>query len=64
MRPGKSPKVATRAPVEYDAEAFVEVLNANSIECLFINSGTDTFPIQEAIAKYMDLEVCQELSRG
>ena len=55
MTPGDSRPLATRAPVEYGSEAFVEMLNANGVECLFINSGTDTFPIQEAIAKYMDL---------
>ena len=42
----------TTVPVESGAEAFVEMLNANEVEHLFINSGTDTFPIQEAIAKF------------
>ena len=46
MTPGDSRSVAARAPVEYGSEAFVEMLNANDVECLFINSGTDTFPIQ------------------
>lgn len=55
MTSSDSRSAATRAPVEYGSEAFVEMLNANDVECLFINSGTDTFPIQEAIAKYMEL---------
>ena len=47
----KSPRTAeTRVAVDCGAEAFVEMLNANQVEYLFINSGTDTFPIQEAIA--------------
>ncbi len=55
MTPGDSRSAATSAPVEYGSEAFVEMLNANDVEYVFINSGTDTFPIQEAIAKYMEL---------
>ena len=43
----------TVVPVEYGADVFVEVLNANGVEYLFINSGTDTFPIQEAMAKFI-----------
>lgn len=42
-------------PVERGAEAFVELLNNNGVEFLFLNSGTDTFPIQEAIAKFADI---------
>ncbi len=38
-------------PVQDGAEAFVEMLNSNGIEFLFLNSGTDTFPIQEAISR-------------
>lgn len=37
---------------ECGADVFIEVLNANGVKVLFINSGTDTFPIQEAIAKF------------
>ncbi len=33
------------------AEAFVEALIAHGVECLFLNPGTDTFPVQEALAK-------------
>ena len=39
-------------PADTGAEAFVEMLNANAVDFLFINSGTDTFPIQEAMAKF------------
>lgn len=41
----------TVAPVRTGAEAFVELLNANGVDYIFLNSGTDTFPIQEAIAR-------------
>lgn len=37
--------------VDDGAEAFVVMLNANGVEHLFLNSGTDTFPIQEAIVR-------------
>ncbi|HZQ36376.1 MAG TPA: thiamine pyrophosphate-requiring protein [Dehalococcoidia bacterium] len=33
------------------AEAFVEALVAHGVDCLFLNPGTDTFPVQEALAK-------------
>ncbi|MFN3973847.1 MAG: thiamine pyrophosphate-requiring protein [Dehalococcoidia bacterium] len=39
------------APVRTGAEAFVELLNANGVDYIFLNSGTDTFPVQEAIAR-------------
>ncbi|UCG54726.1 MAG: thiamine pyrophosphate-requiring protein [Dehalococcoidia bacterium] len=39
-------------PVEEGAEAFVEMLNANNVEYIFLNPGTDTFPIQEALSKF------------
>ncbi len=42
-------------PVDYGAEGFVEMLNANGVEYVFINSGTDTFPIQEAVTKFGEL---------
>ena len=42
-------------PVEYGAEAFIELLNANHVDYIFINPGSDTFPIQEAIAKFKEL---------
>ena len=43
-------------PVEDGAEAFVEMLNNNNVNYLFLNSGTDTFPILEAIERMMDQE--------
>ena len=43
-------------PVEDGAEAFVEMLNNNNVDYLFLNSGTDTFPILEAIERMMEQE--------
>src|SRR3990172_8348873 len=42
-------------PVEEGAEAFVELLNANDVDYIFLNPGTDTTPIQEALSKYKAL---------
>jgi acetolactate synthase I/II/III large subunit len=42
-------------PVDEGAEAFLELLNANGVEYLFLNPGTDTFPVQEAISKFKAL---------
>ena len=47
-----SPATEVIVPAESGAEAFVEMLNANGVDYLFINSGTDIFPIQEAMAKF------------
>jgi acetolactate synthase-1/2/3 large subunit len=33
------------------AEAYVQALVAQGVQCLFLNPGTDTFPIQEALSK-------------
>ena len=44
--------IESSTPVDSGAEGFVEMLNANDVRYLFINSGTDTFPIQEAMAKF------------
>jgi acetolactate synthase-1/2/3 large subunit len=33
------------------AEGFVEALVSQGVDCLFLNPGTDTFPVQEALAK-------------
>ncbi|CAN5471171.1 thiamine pyrophosphate-requiring protein [soil metagenome] len=41
----------TRIEVGETAEAFVEALVAQDVDCLFLNPGTDTFPVQEAIRK-------------
>ena len=51
----RSQQTETIVPVEYGAEAFLELLMANGVEYVFINSGTDTYPIQEAMAKYQAL---------
>ncbi|MEE8442166.1 MAG: thiamine pyrophosphate-requiring protein [Dehalococcoidia bacterium] len=39
--------------VDQGADVFVESMNANGVDYLFINSGTDTYPIQESMAKFM-----------
>jgi hypothetical protein len=46
------PTRETSVPVDFGGEAFLEAINNNNVEYLFINSGTDTFPIQEAMAKF------------
>ena len=33
------------------AEGFLEALASQRVDCLFLNPGTDTFPVQEAAAK-------------
>jgi acetolactate synthase I/II/III large subunit len=43
-------------PVEDGAEAFVEMLNNTGVEYIFLNSGTDVFPILEAIQRMMEQE--------
>lgn len=42
-------------PVDEGAEAFIELLNANGVDYIFLNPGTDTFPIQEALSKFKAL---------
>ncbi len=37
------------------AEVFVELLNANNVDYIFLNPGTDIAPIQEAAAKFKAL---------
>jgi acetolactate synthase-1/2/3 large subunit len=44
----------THIEVGETAEAFIEALVAQGIECLFLNPGTDTFPVQEAIRKLQE----------
>lgn len=41
--------------VDEGAEAFVELLNANGVEYIFLNPRTATFPIQEALSKFKAL---------
>ncbi|MFC2039632.1 thiamine pyrophosphate-requiring protein [Chloroflexota bacterium] len=45
-----------KIPVDQGAEAFIELLNANDVEYIFINPGTDTPAIQEAVAKFKALD--------
>ena len=41
-----------RIPVDEGAEAFLELLNANGVDYIFLNPGSDTFPVQEAVSKF------------
>ena len=40
------------APIESVADGFIELLNAQGVDYIFINPGTDTAPILESIAKF------------
>ncbi len=42
-------------PVENGAEAFIEVMNANDVDFIFMNPGTSSGSVQEALAKYQSL---------
>lgn len=53
--PGTAGPAVTRVDVGEAAEGYVEALIAQGVECLFLNPGTDTFPIQEALAKLESL---------
>ncbi|MFQ6028692.1 MAG: thiamine pyrophosphate-requiring protein, partial [Dehalococcoidia bacterium] len=55
MTTPRSSNAEITVPVDHGAEALVEVLNSNGVEILFTNSGTDLFPIQEALAKFQSL---------
>jgi acetolactate synthase-1/2/3 large subunit len=44
-----------RITIGETAEGFVEALIAQGVEYLFLNPGTDTFPVQEALKKLSDL---------
>ena len=37
------------------AEAFVELLNANGVDYIFLNPGTELAPVQEALSKFKAL---------
>lgn len=50
-----APPQTQTVPVEEGAEAFVELLNANEVKYIFLNPGSDTFPILEAISKFKTL---------
>ena len=41
--------------VDEGAEAFLELLNANGVNYLFFNPGSDLIPVQEAMSKYKAL---------
>ena len=41
------------ARVASGAEAFVELLNAHEVDYIFLNPGTDTFPVQEAVTRFL-----------
>src|SRR6185503_5508703 len=47
-------QTAGASPAE-SAEAYVRALTAQGVECLFMNPGTDTIPIQEALSKLEQL---------
>src|SRR5579883_57026 len=51
---GRSTGAALAERTGETAEAFVEALVAHGVDCLFLNPGTDTFPIQEALAKFRE----------
>ena len=53
MTAERSQSTETTVLVDYGSEVFVEMLNANGVEYLFLNPGSDTFPIQEAMAKFV-----------
>jgi acetolactate synthase-1/2/3 large subunit len=44
-----------RVVVGETAEGYVEALISQGVEYLFLNPGTDTFPVQEALKKLEDL---------
>ncbi len=43
--------VSGQIPVENGAEGFIELLNVNHVDYIFLNPGTDTTPIQEAVSR-------------
>ena len=45
----------TVVPVNEGAEAFIELLNANGVNYIFLNPGTGSSSIQEALSKYKSL---------
>jgi acetolactate synthase-1/2/3 large subunit len=50
-----TPASTADQPAE-SAEAYVRALMAQGVDCLFMNPGTDTIPIQEALSKLEQLE--------
>jgi acetolactate synthase I/II/III large subunit len=56
---GNAPResdITGEIPVETGAEGFIELLNLNHVDYIFMNPGTDTTPIQEAIARFYAAE--------
>jgi acetolactate synthase-1/2/3 large subunit len=51
-RSAKEADVIGEIAVETGAESFIELLNVNRVDYIFMNPGTDTTPIQEAVAKF------------
>jgi acetolactate synthase I/II/III large subunit len=49
--PAPAPQAAHETRSVEAAEMFVRALMAHGVDCLFLNPGTDTFPIQEALSK-------------
>ena len=49
---GEVSDMAREMPVNTGAEAFLELLNANNVDYIFLCPGTDTVPIQEAASKF------------
>lgn len=48
----KEPFRSRKVPVSEGAEAFIELLNANGVDYIFLSPGSDLVAIQEAIAKF------------
>mgnify|MGYP001597099926 FL=1 len=44
--------MAKTMPVDTGAEAFLELLNHNGVDYIFLNPGSDTVFIQEALSKF------------
>ncbi len=50
-----TPQLVVEPRPAESAEAYVRALMAHGVECLFMNPGTDTIPIQEALSKLEQL---------
>ena len=49
-------RVNAVSPGPVPTEAFVEMLNNNGVEYIFLNSGTDNFPVLESIQRMVEQE--------
>lgn len=54
-RSASLPPGISRQAIDETAEGYLEALNAQGVEYLFLNPGTDTFPVQEAAQKLAHL---------